>query len=241
MHCLVAELLKQSLKHTPLVLLLTLSKFVCKRIEAKAESYSTCTPTCALQCYHTTIGAKSDSYSTLSLHLLMQPSHCIPCLQERVASRRGHQALPKTQSSALRKASAGVPSHQSHISKSAMQQLLQAGVPAQLLQQVQASQQEASSPDGTPPAGRGPGGGSRHSTKPEGQARPKQGRQRSCGEDAGVSDRACLLKARQEAILKRIRCLEGAQAQSSHQHDDSSVSGGGLVWERVKPTLKVGC
>lgn len=83
MHCFVAELLKQSLKHTLLVLLLAYSKFVCKRIEAKAESYSTCTPTCALQCCHTTIGAKSDSI----LYLELAPSHAALSLHHHVCRK----------------------------------------------------------------------------------------------------------------------------------------------------------
>ena len=132
-----------------------------------------------------------------------------------------------------------------------MQQLLQAGVSAQLLQQLQTAMQTdlqthaqtdpQSAPQGSPPVGR-----PQHGTKPKRQAKAGGDSTRS-GRSPGVAQRAHLLKARQEAILKRISTLEGDQAHSSQgdqaestQDGPGIASGGALVWASVKPTMKVG-
>ena len=173
-----------------------------------------------------------------------------PCLQELPLSSSAQQPCRKTQSKAggskhLRQAP--VATQPTHISDFAMQQLLQAGVSAQLLQQLQtASQTGVQSHPQTElqsarhvPQQRSPNTGrSRTHTKPKRQAKAKGVGMRSGG-SAGTAQRAQSLKARQEAILRRISSLEGDQAQSSQESAGRIASDRGLVWERVKPTMQV--
>ena len=143
--------------------------------------------------------------------------------------------------------------HQTHISDFAMQQLLQAGVSAQLLQQLQTATQTdlqtptqtdpqsapQTAPQGSPAVGR-----PRHHPKPKRPA--KAGGDSRSGSSPGVAQRAHSLKDRQEAILRRISTLQGDQAHSSHgdladsMQKDPGIASGALVWASVKPTMKVG-
>ena len=173
-----------------------------------------------------------------------------PCLQELPSSSSAQQVCRKTQSKACgskQSRQAPVATQPTHISDFAMQQLLQAGVSAQLLQQLQTAthtglqthpQTESQSARHVPQQRSPPIGRSRHHTKPKRQAKAKGVGMRSGG-SAGTAQRAQALKARQEAILRRISSLEGDQAQSSQETAGRIVSGRGLVWERVKPTMQV--
>lgn len=173
------------------------------------------------------------------------------CLQEAPGSSNAQQPYTKKQSrSGGSKQSGGAPAptHQRHISDFAMQQLLQAGVPAQLLQQLQtaprtdlqihpqaesesalqtAAQQES-------PSIRRP----HHNRKPKRQAKTEGGARG--GSKLEAAQRARLLKARQEAILRQISTLEGDQAHNSEEDAGGIACSGQLMWEDVKPTMQVG-
>ena len=165
-------------------------------------------------------------------------------------SSSAQQPCPKKQSKAggskqLRRALA--PTHHTHLSDFAVQQLSQAGVSAQLLQQLQTvprtdlqtySQTDSQSALHVPRQGlpdvRRPG----QKAKPKRQAEAKGDSMRS-GSSTGTAQRAQSLKARQEAILGRLSTLEVNQAHSSLTHAGSIASGSGLAWQHVKPTMQV--
>ena len=165
-------------------------------------------------------------------------------------SSSAQQPCPKKQSKAdgskqLRHAL--VATHPIHISDFAMQQLLQAGVSAQLLQQLQTAPQtdlQTHPQTDSQSAPHVPWQGSYHvrrtgqKTKSKKQAKAKGDSTRS-GSSAGTVQRAHSLKTRQEDILERISALEGNQAHSSQGDAGSIANGSGLVWENVKPTMQV--
>lgn len=143
---------------------------------------------------------------------------------------------------------ASAPTHQKHLSDFAMQQLLQAGIPAKLLQQLQTApqtdlhkhpQEESQSAPYTATQQEAPNSRrSCNNMKPKRQARTEGGKR--SGSKVEAAQRACLLKARQEAILRRISTLEGEQAHNSEEDAGSAACSGRLVWEDVKPTMQVG-
>ena len=175
----------------------------------------------------------------------MQP----PCLQELPLSSTPQQPRPETKSKAggsqqFRRAP--VASHQTHISDFAMQQLLQAGVSARLLQQLHTATQtdlqtqpqtEAQSAPHVPQQQSPPIGKPRHNRKPKRQAKGRDDGMPSG--NTATAQRATEVKARQEAILRRISTLEERQAQSSQEDAVGIAKGNGLVWEPVKPIMQV--
>ena len=173
------------------------------------------------------------------------------CLQEASSCSDAQQPFSKKQSrpgGSKQARNASAPTHSKHLSDFAMQQLLQAGVSAQLLQQLQTAPQtelqahpQAESQSGPQCAAQQESASyrrPRHNSKPKRQAKTEAGiRSGSKAEDA---QRACLLKARQEAILRRISTLEGDQAHNSTEDGGSAACSGRLGWEDVKPTMQVG-
>jgi len=182
----------------------------------------------------------------LARSLLSACTACIhtgtpPASQESLPNGVHKEVTAKRQAKESKKVTQGKPAaKQSHLSPYAFQQLTAAGVPTQLLHQIQASPHSISEVRHPP------------TEMPKARKSAKESERDNChlvGSSKGSPDpkasskadfrkAAHLLKKRQEDILKRLTCLEEDQAQRTEVAAGSNLEGC-LKWQILTPKLLV--